>query len=119
MNKILQVLGIYPALDLLKGELFPNEIRATAGSIVVVVGKFTQVASYKFFPTAIASFGFHYVVYFFALMFALMVIWGLLTIKDIDQLSLTEIQDMGRNAKQDVEGMEETKEVWMKEITQL
>ena len=60
---------------------------------------------------AIATFGFHYVVYFYALMLAIMVIWGFLTIKDTDRLSLTEIQEMDRDAKQKTEEKEETREV--------
>ena len=60
---------------------------------------------------AVSSFGFQYVVYFYALMLAIMVIWGILTIKDTDQLSLVEIQDMDRDAKQKKEEKEETREV--------
>ena len=62
------------------------------------------MANEKFFPTALASFGFFYVVYFYALICAFMVLWGFLTIKDTDQLSLTEIQDMGKDAEQKKEG---------------
>ena len=60
---------------------------------------------------AVASFGFQYIVYFYALMLTIMVIWGFLTIKDTDRLSLTEIQEMDRDAKQKTEEKEETREV--------
>ena len=48
----------------------------------------------KLFPTAVASVGFHWVVYFYAAVAAVLTTWGLLTIKDTDKLSLTEIQSM-------------------------
>ena len=76
------------------GELFPTEIRATAIGIVMAMGKITLVVNYKLFPMAVTSFGFHYVMYFYALITALMGAWGFLTIRETDELSLTEIQDM-------------------------
>ena len=96
---------------MLKNELFPTGIRATAGSIVIVLGRVTAVANYKFFPIAVASFGFHYVVYFFALMMAIMVTWGFRTMIDTDKLSLTEIQDMGKDTGRKKEKEEENVEV--------
>ena len=94
----------------MKSELFPTEIRATACAIVIVMGRLIMVAIYKFFPAAVRSFGFHYVVYFFALMTAIMVIWGFLMIEDTDRLSLTEIQDMGKETEQPRIRNEEVKE---------
>ena len=51
----------------------------------------------KFFPMAVASFGFLNVVYYYALIMAIMVVWGYLTIKQTEGMSLTEIHDIGRN----------------------
>ena len=51
----------------------------------------------KFFPIAIASFGFRNVVYYYSLIMTIMVIWGCLTIRDTEQLSLAEIHDISRN----------------------
>ena len=48
----------------------------------------------KIYPIAVAAFAFHYVMYFYAAMMAFMVVWGGLTIKYTDKLSLTEIQEM-------------------------
>ena len=104
-------MGIISTLGVLRGELFPTEIRATANSIVIAMGKLILVANQKIFPMAIASFGFHYVVYFFSFIMAIMVTWGFLTIKDTDKLSLTEIQDTCKDAEQKKEGEEETKAV--------
>lgn len=83
------------------GELFPTDIRATSCGIVMAMQKVTLVANYKFFTIAAASFGFHYVLYFYAFIIALMAMWGLLTIKNTDHLSLTEIQ--GKLKKKDTE----------------
>ena len=104
-------MGIISTLGVLRGELFPTEIRATANSIVIAMGKLILVANHKLFPMAVPSFGFHYVVYFFSLIMAIMVTWGFLTIKDTELLSLTEIQDKCRDAEQKKEGEEETKAV--------
>ena len=92
-----QVIGIIPTLSFLRGESFPTEIRATACGYVVALGKIILVVNHKLFPIAITLFGFRNVVYFYALMMALMVIWGCLTIKDTEHLSLSEIHDNGRN----------------------
>ena len=52
------------------------------------------MVNFKLYPIAVETFGFHYVVYFYAAITAAFTIWGLLTIKDTDRLSLAEIQDM-------------------------
>ena len=95
-----QVIGIIPTLGLLRSEAFPTEIRATAVGIVMAMGKVILAANQKFFPTAVASFGFNYVVYFYALIMAIMVMWGFLTIPETDGLSLTDIQDLDNAAEQ-------------------
>ena len=51
----------------------------------------------KFFPMAVASFGFLNVVYYYALIMTIMVIWGCLTIKDTEELSLAEMHDISKN----------------------
>ena len=63
------------------------------------MGDLTAMVSFKLFPMAVASFGFHSVLYFYAVMTGLMVTWGMLTIENTDRLSLTEIQDMQNNNK--------------------
>ena len=85
------------SLSFLRAESFPTEIRATACGYVVALGKVLLALNEKFFPIAIASFGFLNVVYYYALIMTIMVIWGCLTIKDTEELSLTEIHDISRN----------------------
>ena len=66
------------------------------------------MVNHKLFPIAIAIFGFRNLVYFYALIMAKMVIWGCLTIKDTEHLSLSEIHDNGRNDELWNEEEEET-----------
>ena len=72
--------------------------------------------NYKIYPIAVKTFGFHFVMYFYAIIVAMMVAWGGITIKDTDQLSLTEIQDMHKKtvvdgincrSKEDIKAKEE------------
>ena len=74
------------------------------------------MVNYKIYPNAVETLGFHYVMYFYAIIVAMMVAWGGITIKDTDQLSLTEIQDMHKktvvaainsSSKEDIKAKEE------------
>ena len=94
-----QCVGLFPILNVLCGELFPTEIRATSNGIVLAMSYVALMANYKLYPIAVESLGFHYVVYFYAAITAAFTIWGLLTIRNTDRLSLTEIQDMHRKAE--------------------
>ena len=80
------------------GELFPTEIRATSSGIVFAASYVALMGNYKLYPIAVDTFGFHYVMYFYSAVTAILTIWGLLTIKNTDRLSLTEIQDMHKRA---------------------
>ena len=84
-------------LNVLCGESFPTEIRATSNGIVYATSYVALMANYKLYPIAVATFSFHYVVYFYAAITAALTLWGLLTISDTDKLSLTEIQNMYKN----------------------
>ena len=89
-----QNIAILPILGVLTGELFPAEIRATAAGLTTSLGCIVSMVNFKFFPMAVESLGFNYVVYFYAIITALFATWGFLTIKNTDELSLVEIQDM-------------------------
>ena len=60
------MMAIVPTLGLLKSELFPTEIRATASGIIMALAYVMWMINNKLFPMAVASFGFHSVVYFYA-----------------------------------------------------
>ena len=84
---------------MLCGELFPTEIRATSSGIVMATSFVFLMGNYKLYPIAVETFGFHYVLYFYASITGIFTLWGLLTIKNTDQLSLTEIQDMHKETE--------------------
>ena len=88
------MIGITPTLHVLCGESFPTEISTTANGIIFAMQYTTSMVNVKLFPTAVASLGFHSVVYFYAVVAAAFTIWGSITIKDTDNLSLSEIQRM-------------------------
>ena len=93
-----QTAGLFPIIMVLCGELFPTEIRATSTGIAFAASYVALMGNYKLYPIAVDTFGFHYVMYFYAAITAIMTLWGLLTIKNTDRLSLTEIQDMHKKA---------------------
>ena len=84
---------------MLTGELFPTEIRSTAAGLTTSIGMIACMTNLKFFPTAVESLGFHYVLYFYAIITALLAAWGFLTIKNTDELSLVAIQDMHKKTE--------------------
>ena len=87
-------IGLTPTLHVLGGESFHTEISTLANGIIYAVQYITRMVIVKLFPTALSSFGFHSVVYFYAMAAASFTIWGLITIKDTDKLSLSQIQSM-------------------------
>ena len=95
----IKVIGITPTLHVLCSESFPAEIRATSNGIVFALQYLAQMLNVRFFPIALSSFGFHPVAYFYATVVAAFTIWGWLTIKDTDKLSLSEIQGIYRKEK--------------------
>ena len=89
-----QYLGLLPTIYVLVGELFPTKIRATSNGIVFAASYVALMGNLKMYPIAVDNFPFHYVMYFYAVIMAILVIWGGLTIRDTDKLSLTDIQNM-------------------------
>ena len=89
-----QYLGLLPTIYVLYGELFPTKIRATSHGIGWALAYVALMGNLKIYPIAVDTIGFHFVMYFYALIMAFMVIWGGLKIEDTDKLSLTAIQDM-------------------------
>ena len=90
---------MHPILGILRGELFPTEIRTTASGIVLSTSYMVLMVNFKFFPSAVESLGFHYVMYFYAVITAVLAVWAFLTIKNTDQLTLAEIQEMHKKAE--------------------
>ena len=76
----------------LYGELFPTDIRTISIGIVAVTQYLVFAFATKMFPIVIQWFHFYGINYYYAAFALAMTIWGMLTIKDIDCLSLVEIE---------------------------
>ena len=67
--------------------------------ILATIGFIALVANLKFFPMAVESLGFHNMVYLNAIIAALLAAWGFLTMRNTDELSLVEIQDIQKKTE--------------------
>ena len=76
----------------LYGELFPTDIRTVSIGIVHAIQYLGFAYSTKMFPVLIQWFHFYGTNYYYAAFALALTIWGMLTIKDIDCLSLVEIE---------------------------
>ena len=87
-------MGIQPTLGVICSESFPTEIRNTSYGIVFALQYIALMVNVKLFPLALSSFGFYPVAYFYAAIAAMFTIWGMLTIKNTENLRLSKIQGM-------------------------
>ena len=74
------------------GELFPTDIRTVSIGIVRALQYLVLASATKMFPIlseCLHSYGLNY---YYAATSLLFTIWGMVTIKDVDQLSLVEIE---------------------------
>ena len=83
------VMGI---ILVLLGELFPTDIRTISIGIVTGVETLTLAFATEIFPVLLEWLHFYGLNFYYAAVCLLMTIWGMMTIKDIDHLSLVEIE---------------------------
>ena len=83
------VMGI---ILVLLGELFPTDIRTISIGIVTGVEYLTLAFATETFPFLLQWLHFYGLNFYYAAVCLLMTIWGMMTIKDIDHLSLVEIE---------------------------
>ena len=83
------VMGI---ILVLLGELFPTDIRTISIGIVTGVEYLTLALATETFPFLLEWLHFYGLNFYYAAVCLLMTIWGMMTIKDIDHLSLVEIE---------------------------
>ena len=76
----------------LYGELFPTDIRTVSIGIVHAIQYLVFAYATKMFPVLLQWFHFHGTNYYYAAIALVLTIWGALTIRDIDGLSLVEIE---------------------------
>ena len=83
------VMGI---ILVLLGELFPTDIRAISIGIVTGVEYLTFAFATGTFPVLLEWLHFYGLNFYYAAVCLLMTIWGMMTIKDTDHLSLVDIE---------------------------
>ena len=87
-------LGLMPILHILKGELFPTEIRAVSAGIVNVTNHIPLLINMVVFPIITSANLMHVAMYVFAGFSLAMGVWGVITIKETDDMSLVEVEKM-------------------------
>ena len=85
------ILGI---ILILIGELFPTDIRTVSIGVVRGTQYLALALATKLFPILSESLHFYGLNYYYAAFALALTIWGMVTIKDIDQLSLVEIEQI-------------------------
>ena len=83
------VMGI---ILVLLGELFPTDIRTISIGIVTGVEYLTLALATETFPFLLQWLHFYGLNFYYAAVCLLMTIWGMMTIKDIDRLSIVKIE---------------------------
>ena len=74
------------------GEIFPTDIRTVSIGIVKGLASLVLAISTKLFPILSEWLHFYGLNYYYATFALVLTIWGMVTIKDIDLLSLVEIE---------------------------
>ena len=85
------ILGI---ILILIGELFPTDIRTVSIGVVRGMQYLALALATKLFPILAESLKFYGLNYYYAAFALALTIWGMTTIKNIDQLSLVEIEQI-------------------------
>ena len=87
-------LGLNSILHILKGELFPTEIRAVSAGIVSVTSHIPVVINMVAFPIVTSAGLLHIAMYVYASFSLFMAMWAVITIKDTDGMSLVEVEEL-------------------------
>ena len=83
---------IYGVILTLIGEIFPTDIRAVSIGVVRGLQYLALAFATEIFPILSEHLNFYGLNYYYAAFALLLTVWGMATIKDIDTLSLTEIE---------------------------
>ena len=95
------ILGI---MLILVGELFPSDIRTTSIGIVHGCEYLVFAFATETFPILLEWLHFYGLNLYYGVFGLFMTLWGMRTIKDIDHLSLVEIQKVYNNEKSEASG---------------
>ena len=83
-----------PVLHIIKGEIFPTEIRTLAVGIVMATNHIPLIINMVVFPMATSGGFFHIACYVFAVCTLFMAFWAMITIKETDGMSLVEVEEL-------------------------
>ena len=87
-------LGLMPVLHIIKGEIFPTEIRTLAVGIVMATNHIPLIINMVVFPMATSGGLFHIACYVYSVCALFMAVWAMITIKETDGLSLVEVEEL-------------------------
>ena len=83
-----------PVLHIIKGEIFPTEIRTVSVGIVMATNHIPLIINMLVFPMATSSGLFHIICYVYASFTLIMGVWAMITIKETDGMSLVEVEEL-------------------------
>ena len=91
-------------IDILVGELFPSDIRTISIGIAHGIEYLSFAFATEAFPVLLKCLKFYGLTFYYASFCLAMTIWGMVTIKDIDRLSLVEIERIYDTKMDETEG---------------
>ena len=98
-------LGLMPVLHIIKGEIFPTEIRTVSVGIVMATNHIPLIINMLVFPMATSSGLFHIACYVYSSFTLFMAVWAIITIKETDGMSLVEVEELYDKCHKDGENM--------------
>ena len=87
-------LGLMPILHIIKGEIFPTEIRTLAVGIAMAINHIPLIINMVVFPMATSSGLFHIACYVYSICALFMAVWAIITMKETDDMSLVEVEEL-------------------------
>ena len=94
-----------PVLHIIKGEIFPTEIRTVSVGIVMATNHIPLIINMLIFPMATSSGLFHIACYVYSSFTLFMAVWAITTIKETDGMSLVEVEELYDKCHKDGENM--------------
>ena len=87
-------LGLIPVLHIIKGEIFPTEVRTVSVGLVMATNHIPLIINMVIFPMATSNGLLHIASYVYSIFTLFMAIWAKMTIKETDGMSLVEVEEL-------------------------
>ena len=94
-------LGVLPTLNILLAELFPTDIRNISAGVVRAVAYLAAYCNMMAYPMISSANAFFELMLGYGTICAFMAMWAITTVKDVDNMSLVEIENSYRKQKAD------------------